>query len=138
MATYQPNLGFDTLGFAQALIARGFEQKQAEAMAVVTRDYVISGMATNEFVHAAIREAKAEIKQEITKVLHKLDKIDTEVTKLDSKIDTEIEKAVTKLEREITASENRMMRVIAAMLAFVTGIILAGIPIIQTIIAKLG
>jgi len=123
-ASYQPNLGFDTLGFAQALIAKGYEQKQAEALAVVTRDFVIRGMATNEFVHTAIQEAKTEIS-------HKIEKEITEVKH-------EIEKVKDSIEHKITASENKMMRVNAAMLAFVTGIILAGIPIIQAVIAKLG
>jgi len=136
--TYQPNLAFDTLGFSEALIAMGHDPKLAKDLAVVTRDYVIGGMATNNFVHTVVQEAKTEIKQEInevsqeiTKAKHELEKA---IVKLDSKIDTENEK----IRHEITASENRMNKTNAKMLAFFTGIILAGIPIIQVVLAKLG
>jgi len=65
MATAHPNLAFDTLAYVQALVARGFEQKQAEALAVVTCDFVISGQATNEFVQSEIREVKSKLKHEM-------------------------------------------------------------------------
>jgi len=65
MAAYHPNLGFDTLEFAQALIAKGYEQKQAEALAVIVRDYVISGLATNGFVAAENEKIRSEIKEAV-------------------------------------------------------------------------
>jgi len=53
-------------------------------------------------------------------------------------VHNEIERAVGKLENKITSSENKMMRINAAMLAFAVGILLAGIPIIQAVMNKLG
>jgi len=106
MATTYPHLAFDTLAYAQALVSRGFEQKQAEALAVVTRDFVISGQATNEFVDKAIQDAKNEIKQEVRV--------------------------------EIARLENRMTMTTGKMLAFAVGVLLAGIPIIQALLARLG
>jgi|GEM_PF-3456513 len=65
MTAYQPNLGFDTLEFAQALIAKGYERDKAEALSLVVRDYVISGLATNGFVEAGNEKIRAEIKEAV-------------------------------------------------------------------------
>jgi len=102
MVTAQPNLAFDTLAYVQALVARGFEQKQAESLVVVTRDFVISGQATNAFVQSEIKEAKSELKHEMALL------------------------------------ENRLNKANAKMLAFAVTVILAGIPIVQAFLQKLG
>jgi len=115
-ASYQPHLGFDTLGFAQALIAKGYERERAEALSVVIRDHVINGLTTNDFVQNEIDKVKVEI----------------------DKVRNEIDKVKIELKAEITASEVRMTQTTGKMLAFAVGVMLAGIPIIQALITKLG
>jgi len=119
-ASYQPNLAFDTLGFAQALIAKGYEREDAEALSVVIRDHVVNGLATNDFVDRSVQDAKVELKNEIDKVRN------------------EIDKAKVELKNEIIMAENRTLQTTGKMLAFAVGVMLAGIPIIQALLARLG
>jgi len=64
-ASYQPHLGFDTLGFAQTLIAKGDKREAAETLSVIIRDHVVNGLATNDFVDKTVQDAKVELKNEI-------------------------------------------------------------------------
>jgi len=159
MATVYSHLAFDTLAYAQALIARGFEQKQAEALAVVTRDFVVSGQATNEFVQKEVQESKQELKQDIAEVRQEIADVKQELKQeiVDVKqelkqeiaevrqeiadVKQELEKLIirldSKIDTEIALLENRINRANAKMLAFAVGIMLAGIPIIQVLLAKL-
>jgi len=98
MATLHYNAAFDTLAFAQALIAQGVEQKTAEALAASTRDYVIKGLATNDSVQILVHEAKTELKHDI----ENLDKkIEHALEQMDKKIDYSVEKLNRKFEHEI-------------------------------------
>jgi len=48
MATMYNHYSFDTLGFAKALIDKGYERKQAEALAEVTKEYIMQEIATKK------------------------------------------------------------------------------------------
>jgi|GEM_PF-1442699 len=144
---------FDTLAYAKALTDKGYERDKAEALAEAQREFFVKELASEDFVRNEIEKAVTTLDKKIDTAVATLDnkiekldnKIDTAVATLDNKIeklDNKIDTAVTmlnsKIEFTITASENRMMKTNAKMLAFAVGVMLAGIPFIQALLAKLG
>jgi len=115
---------FDTLAYTKALVDRGYERDKAEALAEAQREFFVKELASEDFVSAEIDKAKTELKVEIDKVRSEIDKLRTEL------------KAEIKV--EIKAVENRLIQTTGKMLAFAVGVMLAGIPIIQALLAKLG
>jgi len=53
---------FDTLAYTKSLIERGFERKQAEALAETNQAFFVNDLATKEFVHIEIKEAVLNLK----------------------------------------------------------------------------
>jgi len=53
---------FDTLAYSKDLVARGFDKKQAEALAEVNKEFLVGDLATKEFVRSEIREAVLNLK----------------------------------------------------------------------------
>jgi len=115
---------FDTLAYAKALTDRGYERDKAEALAEAQREFFVKELASEDFVSNEIEKAVTTL--------------DNKIEKLDNKIDTAVTMLNNKIEFTITASENRMMKANAKMLTFAVGAILAGFPIIQALLAKLG
>jgi len=126
---------FDTLAYAKALTDRGYERDKAEALAEVQREFFVKELASEEFVSNEIEKAVTTLDNKIDTAVTTLD---NKIEKLDNKIDTAVTMLNNKIEFTITASENRMMKVNAKMLAFAVGVMLAGIPIIQAVLAKFG
>jgi len=124
MATTYSHVAFGTLAYAHAL-----------ALAVVTRDFVMSSQATNDFVDKTVQDAKNELKTEIDKVRagikSEIDKIRVEIDKVRIELKTEIK-------YEISSRERRMTMTMGKLIAFAVGVMLAGIPIIQVLIGKPG
>jgi len=48
MTTMYHRFSFDTLAYAKALVDKGFEKDQAEALAEVTKDFIMQEMATKK------------------------------------------------------------------------------------------
>jgi len=126
---------FDTLAYTKALVERGYERDKAEALAEAQREFFVKELASEDFVKAEIEKSTAKLEGRIGQLDNK---IEQEVTKLDSKIEQEVAKLDNKIELEISQLEKRMMLAIGKMLAFAVGVILAGIPIIQAVINRLG
>jgi len=55
----------DTLAYSKALVARGFDKKQAEALAEVNQEFLVGDLATKEFVHIESNAIRAELRSEI-------------------------------------------------------------------------
>jgi len=57
---------FDTLGYAKFLAENGFAKEQAEALAEANYEYLVNDLATKEFVQREVKDARNELKHEIT------------------------------------------------------------------------
>jgi len=100
---------FDTLAYTKALVDRGYERDKAEALAEAQREFFVKELASEDFVRAEI-----------------------------DKVRSEIDKVKVELKNEIIMAENRTLQTTGKMLAVAVGILLAGIPIIQVFLARLG
>jgi len=139
MATLQ---AFDTLGYVKTLTRKGYEREKAEALAEAQQEFFAKDVASENFVRDELEKATNKLENKIEQEGARLEnKIEQEIAKLDNKIaklDNKIEREIEKLRHEITASEKRMTMATGKMLAFAVGVILAGLPIIQAILAKMG
>jgi len=115
---------FDTLAYTKALVERGYERDKAEALAEAQREFFVKELASEDFVKSEIEKSTV--------------KLEGKIGQLDSKIEQEVTRLENKIELEISQLEKRMMLAMGKMLAFAVGVILAGIPIIQAVINRLG
>jgi len=148
MASLHPNLAFDTLAFAKALIDKGYDRNAAEALAETQREFFVQNLASEEAVNSAVQEAKTELKHDIADVKaelkHDIADVKQEIVEVKAELKQEIAdvkyavKAVDdKIDREIAQLENRLTKTLGRMFVASVSILAIIMPIVYIILQKL-
>jgi len=111
---------FDTLGYTKTLVSKGYERDKAEALAEAQQEFFAREVATEDFVRSETDKVRAEI----------------------DKVRAEIKQAVDALEKKIEIEnsqlENRLIKSFFKTMITCMSLLMAGIPLIVTLLPKLG